>query len=100
LTDDVVRTGGGKRRLRQNYFDMGFDAGDLVTFEGRSETATVASAHRLGWKGDVWSLTAVRRELGKRMGKKPFHGTILIDGRDLDVAYDLTYGKAGRAKPR
>lgn len=85
--------GEAERRPHLNYLEMGFSPGDRVVFEGfPGEVVTVADGRTLHWNGGQTSLRAVRRRLGERQGLQTFSGGITIAGRDLNEAYDATYG--------
>jgi len=85
--------GEAERRPHLNYLDMGFSPGDRVVFEGfTDEVVTVADGRTLHWNGGQTSLRAVRKRLGERQGLQTFSGGITIAGRDLNEAYDETYG--------
>lgn len=96
---DTFEDASGQPRPVLNYFEMGFSPGDLVEFEGfPQEVIKVADGRSLLWAGQQVSLTEVRRQLGGRQGVDLFRGLISVAGRDLNAAYDETYGpKADRA---
>jgi hypothetical protein len=77
------------KRPRQNYFEMGFKAGDRVVFhEFPAEEIVVADEHNLFWRGRKISLTKLCSTLGARKGP----GLISLAGKDSYTAYDDAYG--------
>lgn len=81
------------RRPVQNYVEMGFSPGDRVEFEGfPEEDIRVADGRTFDWLGRRVSLLEIRRQLGARQGVELFRGRITVEGRDLSLAYDDTYG--------
>lgn len=81
------------RRPVQNYVEMGFSPGDRVEFEGfPEEDIRIADGRTFDWLGHSVSLLEIRRQLGARQGVELFRGRITVEGRDLGLAYDDTYG--------
>ena len=72
---------------------MGFSPGDRVEFEGfPGEDIRVADGRTFDWLGRKVSLLEIRRQLGARQGVELFRGRITVEGQDLSLAYDDTYG--------
>jgi hypothetical protein len=84
------------RRPIQNYFGMGFKAGDRLIFERlQDEDVRIASDRYLTWRGTEIALTPLRVKFGEMLGIKSEYPTSDItneQGKRLDEIYDETYG--------